>query len=316
MHDRKRTLIGIACGIGTGALWGLVFLAPALVGQFNPIWLTIARYLFYGLFSLVLIVPLWRRLLPLLGRREWFALFWLALTGNVLYYLLLSNGVQLGGIAMASLVMGFLPVIVTLVGSRHEGAVPLRRLMPSLLLCAAGTLCIGWQALDVPEGSTLGRQFSGFACAIGALISWTWYAVTNRRWLTRLNRVSVHEWNLLLGVVTCAQTLLLVPIALWFYSESHTGMEWAKLAGVAAGLALFASMIGNALWNRASRLLPLTLVGQMIVFETLFALLYGFLWEWRLPTLLEAVAFVLVVLSVISCLRAHAGQARRPLAHS
>jgi drug/metabolite transporter (DMT)-like permease len=63
-----------------------------------------------------------------------------------------------------------------------------------------------------------------------------------------------------------------------------------------------------------SKLLPLTLLGQMILFETLFALIYGFLWEQRLPTTLECVAFTLVVLSVVSCLAAHAqpGSAAEP----
>jgi hypothetical protein len=54
-----------------------------------------------------------------------------------------------------------------------------------------------------------------------------------------------------------------------------------------------------------SRLLPLTLAGQMILFETLFALLYGLAWEQRLPTVMEGAAFVLVALSVISCVAAH-----------
>ena len=54
-----------------------------------------------------------------------------------------------------------------------------------------------------------------------------------------------------------------------------------------------------------SRLLPLTMTGQMILFETLFALLYGFLWEHRFPTVLELTAFVLVVASVLSCIAAH-----------
>ena len=71
------------------------------------------------------------------------------------------------------------------------------------------------------------------------------------------------------------------------------------------GVAILASILGNALWNRMSRLLPLTLVGQMILFETLFALLYGFMWERRLPTMLEVAAFALVVASVLSCIAAH-----------
>jgi drug/metabolite transporter (DMT)-like permease len=66
-----------------------------------------------------------------------------------------------------------------------------------------------------------------------------------------------------------------------------------------------ASILGNGLWNRMSRLLPLTLVGQMILFETLFALLYGFLWERRLPTPIELVAVAALVTSVLLCVRVH-----------
>ncbi|MCX7557015.1 DMT family transporter [Xanthomonadaceae bacterium JHOS43] len=312
MSDRKRILTGMACGIGAGALWGLVFLAPALVHEVSPIWLTIGRYLFYGLFSACLIAPAWRRLVPLLGRREWIALAWLAFFGNVFYFLLLSSAVQMGGIAMASLVMGFLPVVVTIIGSRHRSAVPLRQLMPSIVLFIAGALCIGWQAIDVPEGVSVATQLGGLLCAIGALASWTVYALRNRHWLQRLEGVSSHEWNLLTGVMTCAQTLLLVPIALVFFAQSHGLDVWGRLIAVSAGVAVLASMIGNGLWNRMSRLLPLTLVGQMIVFETLFALIYGFIWESRGPTVLEAMAFALVVASVVSCLSAHARHGRRP----
>jgi hypothetical protein len=53
-------------------------------------------------------------------------------------------------------------------------------------------------------------------------------------------------------------------------------------------VALGASVIGNGLWNAASRLLPLSLSGQLIVFETLFALLYGFLHDARWPLPLES----------------------------
>ncbi|MGG2477747.1 EamA/RhaT family transporter, partial [Rhizobium sp. BR5] len=70
-------------------------------------------------------------------------------------------------------------------------------------------------------------------------------------------------------------------------------------------LGFTASILGNAFWNRMSRLLPLTMVGQMILFETLFALLYGFLWEGRGPILIEIVAISSVVLSVVLCMRAH-----------
>jgi drug/metabolite transporter (DMT)-like permease len=303
--DPRRTLIGIACGLGAGALWGLVFLAPELVRDFTPIQLTIGRYLSYGMISAVLIAPRWRRLAASLTRREWLALAWLALVGNTLYYLLLSSAVQIGGIAMTSLVIGFLPVAVTIIGSRDRGAVPLRKLSLSLLLCVAGAVCIGWQAVAVPASGSMTAQITGLACAIGALASWTTFAVGNSRWLARLDHVSVHDWNLLTGLVTGAQSLMLVPVALALTTTHPGGVAWLHFLGVSVGVALLASIVGNALWNRMSRMLPLTLVGQMILFETLFALIYGFLWEQRLPTLLETTAFGLVVLSVMSCIAAH-----------
>ena len=300
---RPVALTGIACGMGAGALWGLVFLAPALIRSFNPLELTIGRYLSYGLISVVLIAPRWKSLQPLIGRREWLALAWLALAGNTLYYLLLSSAVQSGGIAMTSLVIGFLPVAVTIVGSLERHAVPLSKLAPSLLLCVAGALCIGWEALVAPGSST--DRMVGLLCAIGALILWTGYAIGNSRWLARVPEVSAHEWNLLIGLMTGAQSLLLIPVALLMDRSGHTASAWAQFGGISIGLALLASIGGSALWNRMTRLLPLTLVGQMILFETMFALLYGFLWEQRLPTLLEAVAFAFVVLSVLACLAAH-----------
>lgn len=304
----NRTAVGVACGVGAGALWGLVFLAPELARGFNPLQLTVGRYLAYGLIAGLLLAPRWKAVTARIDRGDWLNLFWLALTGNTLYYILLSAAVQTGGIAMTSLVIGFLPVAVTIIGSRDQGAVPLRRLYLPLLLCVGGAVCIGWQALAAPAEASHMARFTGFACAVGALASWTFFAVRNARRLRDLEAVSAHDWSLLTGVVTGAQSLLL-PVALLIAAGAqHETGDWMRLAGVSVGVAVLASIVGNNLWNRMSRLLPLTLVGQMILFETLFALIYGFAWEQRLPTMMEALAFVLVVLSVATCLRAHRGR--------
>ncbi|BCP54621.1 multidrug DMT transporter permease [Kaistia sp. 32K] len=300
-----RIWVGVGCGIAAGALWGLVFLAPELVREFTPLQLATARYLAYGLFAIVLIAPRWRRVVRQLTPRDWWALVWLSLLGNIFYYVLLASAVQLGGIAMTSLIIGFLPVAVTLIGSRDHGATPLSRLAPSLLLGTAGILCIGWQSLHSIDAGLQPGGLIGLACAIAALASWTSFAIGNARWLVRVRHLSSHDWNLLTGVVTGGLALLLLPPAILIGAHSHDANEWLRFAAVAAGVALFASIIGNAFWNWMSRLMPLTLVGQMILFETLFALLYGFLWERRLPTTLEGVAIVLVVASVFACVTAH-----------
>jgi len=306
----NNTTLGVLCGMGAGALWGLVFLAPALVRDFTPLQLAIGRYGAYGLLSAALIAPRWRTLTGLLSRRDWLYLGWLSFAGNTLYYVLLSTAVQTAGIALTSLVIGFLPVVVTIVGSRDAGAVPLRALVPSLLLCLGGAACIGWQALGQPVPGASAHRLLGLACAIGALAVWSAYAVTNSRCLARLRQVSVHDWNLLTGLVTGAQAVALIPVTLLFEPIRHSATAWGHLAAVSFGVAIAASIAGNALWNRMSRLLPLTMVGQMILFETLFALLYGFLWEQRWPLPIELAAAAFVGSSVIVCIRAHRRDSR------
>lgn len=303
------TLVGIGCGIGAGALWGLVFLAPELLRGFGPLDLTVGRYVAYGVISAALLAPRWSTLSGKIAHREWIALAWLALAGHTLYYILLTSAIQAGGVAMTSLVVGLVPVAVTVIGSRGAGAVPLSRLTPSLLFCAAGAICIGWQAIASPLSDN--GSLAGLICAIGALIAWTSYAVANSRWLGRLVHVSAQDWTLLTGLATGVQALLLMPVALALDAAPDPGVAWTHLAAVSVGIAVLSSVVGNGLWNRMSRLLPLTLVGQMILFETLFALTYGFLWEARLPTVLEAAAFTLIVLSVVFCVAAHRAPAFR-----
>lgn len=297
--------MGVACGLVAGALWGLVFVTPQIASAFGPLQLAAGRYVAYGLFALPLVQPHWRRYMQALGRAEWIALGYLSILGNLLYYVLLAAAVQLGGVAMTSLVIGFLPVAVTIIGSRDKGAVPLSRLLPSLGLSAAGIVCIAWESLGKAGEGAIGTQVAGLLCAFGALASWTTFAVSNSRWLSRLEHVSAHDWSLLIGIMTGAQALILVPPALIFESTAQDGGQWMLFAGVCTAVALLSSIVGNGLWNRMSRLLPLTMVGQMILFETLFALLYGFLWDWRLPTEWEGLAILFVLASVLTCLAAH-----------
>jgi drug/metabolite transporter (DMT)-like permease len=210
---------------------------------------------------------------------------------------------------MTSLIIGLLPVTVTLAGRRDADAAPMLRLLPSLALGMAGLVCVSWQSLSTPQhGSAQGsshQAWLGLLSALGALVSWTLYAVGNSRALARLKGISAHDWSLLVGVVTGAQALLLAVPAFVLNPGVHAASSWLAFGGVVTTVAILCSVVGNALWNHASRLLPLTMTGQMIVFETLFALLYGFLWEGRWPTGLEWLAMGLLVGGVLSCASAH-----------
>ena len=301
--------LGIANGVAAGALWGVVFLAPAVLHSFNALQLSAGRYLVYGLIAVALLLPRWKRLAPRLGRAEWFGLLWLSLAGNLVYFLLLATAVQWAGGAAASLIVGLIPVVVTLVGVREQGAVPLKQLLPALGLCVLGVALVGWESLMSEHLATPWRQrVIGLLCAFAALFSWALYSIGNSRWLARRPDLSSHDWSLLTGVTTGGLALLLVPMAFIGHTGSHTTAQWGGFWAISAGVAVIASILGNAFWNRASRLLPLTLTGQMIVFETLFALAYGFVYDDRWPRPLEMAAIALLILGVGWSVRLHANK--------
>jgi drug/metabolite transporter (DMT)-like permease len=124
-----------------------------------------------------------------------------ALAGNIVYYMLLALGVKLAGVAATSLIIGVLPISVTLMGHKDHGSVPLRQLMLPLLLVAAGIACIN---IDVftHDAATACRcaKLLGVLCATGALACWTWYSVDNARYLKRNPHFSSGEWSALYGV--------------------------------------------------------------------------------------------------------------------
>ena len=142
------------------------------------------------------------------------------------------------------------PVLVALVGAREPGAVPLSRLAPALALCVAGVLLMGLEAMGSSHvQSTPSQRLIGLFCGVGALVSWTAYSVGNTRWLARVPQVSGHDWSLLTGVATGALALLLAPVAFLGDSKVHTGGQWAGFWAMAAAVAVFASILGNACWN-------------------------------------------------------------------
>jgi drug/metabolite transporter (DMT)-like permease len=249
---------GVAYGVMAGALWGMVFLVPRLLPDFSPFLLSSGRYMMYGLVSLVAALPMARRLAAKLTREDFATLVKLALVGNIAYYILLSAAVLLVGVAPASLIVGVLPVTVTLVGRHDHGAVPLARLAWPLAMVVAGIVCIN---VDVFTGdpahpvSHLDRAF-GVLCALGALASWTWFAVGNARYLQRNAHFDGNEWSVLWGVVTgLLGALLWCATAAAGAGVVHAPAateRWQLFWTLNLALAIGASWLGNGLWNAAA----------------------------------------------------------------
>ena len=85
--------------------------------------------------------------------------------------------------------------------------------------------------------------------------------------------------------------------------RSQEGLMHAVLLAVATGIG--SAWLATILWNIASQRLSASLCGQLIVSETIFALVYAFIWKGQLPGLLQGMACVLFVAGILASIRAH-----------
>ncbi|SDQ88299.1 MULTISPECIES: DMT family transporter [unclassified Pseudomonas] len=298
---------GVAYAGVAGAMWGLVLMVPQLLSEFSPVLLSCARFVLFGLVTLVLAIPM-RKALGRLTLGDLWMIGRLALIGNLLYFICLVAAIQRLGVAPASLIVGVLPLTITLYGRHDSGGVALRQLLLPLGLILAGMLCINLQTFALEPGA-VADKLAGVLYALGALACWTWYAVHNSRYLKQCGHFDSHQWSVLNGVMTGVLSLVLVALlALWQPAQLQVEAapeRWTLFWLYSLGCAVFGSWLAALLWNAASKRMPVTLSGQLIVFETLFALLYAFIWRQSGPSLLEGLAIVLVIGGVCWSMRQH-----------
>lgn len=298
---------GVAYAGVAGAMWGLVLMVPQLLPEFSPVLLSCARFVLFGLVTLVLAIPM-RKALGRLTLGDLWMIGRLALIGNLLYFICLVAAIQRLGVAPASLIVGVLPLTITLYGRHDSGGVALRQLLLPLGLILAGMLCINLQTFALEPGA-VADKLAGVLYALGALACWTWYAVHNSRYLKQCGHFDSHQWSVLNGVMTGVLSLVLVALlALWQPAQLQVEAapeRWTLFWLYSLGCAVFGSWLAALLWNAASKRMPVTLNGQLIVFETLFALLYAFIWRQSGPSLLEGLAIVLVIGGVCWSMRQH-----------
>lgn len=282
-------LAGLLAALGAGLVWGLVFVVPLMLAEYPGVVLAFGRYVAFGVLAVGL-AAFDRAALARLTRDDWIEAAKLALVGNLVYYSALASAIQL---------------------DRRRGAadaLPWRRLAAPLAVIVAGLVVVQFG----PSGATAERarpdgprHAFGLLLALCAVACWTWYPIRNSRWLRARGEGLSRAWATAQGLTTLPLALAAaLAYAAWETAAGGT-FDWPfgprplAYVGLMASVGLAASWLGTLLWNRASRALPPALVGQLIVFETLAALLYAFLWYRRWPTLPEAFGIALLVAGVL-----------------
>jgi len=309
-------LIGTAFALAAGCMWGLVFIVPLLLPEYPPALLSAGRYLAFGLIALPL-AWLDRARLRRLSRTDWIEALKLALVGNLFYYLFLAAAIQRAGAPLPTMIIGTLPVVIAIVSNRRDarrdGRLAWRRLAPSLVLIGVGIGLVNHVELDqlpTPAAGDTTRYLIGAVLAIGAVVCWTWYPIRNADWLRAHADRSPRTWATAQGVATLPLALLVYGAFAAFTVLAASelplplGPQPSRFVALMLAVGLLASWLGTLCWNEASQRLPTRLAGQLIVFETLAALVYAFLLRGAPPPLATVTGILLLVAGVLWALRA------------
>lgn len=306
-------LLGVLFALAAGLMWGLIFVGPVLVPDYPAALQATGRYLAFGMIALPLAWFDRRRLRQLLPK-DWLEALKLSAIGNLLYYLCLASAIQRTGAPVSTMIIGTLPVVISvsanLLYGQHDGRLSWRELTPALVLIATGLLLVNIAELmgnAVPVDAW--RYLSGLLLAVLAVACWTWFPLRNARWLRANPHQRPMTWATAQGVVTlplalvgyllvCGQLALTQPqFALPFGPRAEVFIPLMITIGV------LCSWVGALCWNEASQRLPTVLVGPLIVFEILAGLAYTFMLRHSWPPLLTLCGIACLMIGVISAMR-------------
>ncbi len=304
-------LIGFLFGLSAGFIWGLVYLGPLVLRDYDPVFIALCRFLVFGLFS-ALCVALRYPKFQVLSRRDWWDAIALGVVGNLVFYWTLTEAVVRVGSAVAGAFTALIPVTATICANlTKRERLPWGRLVFPLSIILAGLIMLNvdeFKRLLAVNFIAQGADFYiGIVFALASVVLWTWYPLANAKWLRANPRFSAMDWIFAQGITLLPTTLLLLPLFPNTYEMlpkvDGIFVMWMVILGV------ICSWLASVLWSLMSRRLPSLLVGQMIIFETISAVIYGCLWSHQMLNSLSIIGLVILLagisLSVKICHNAH-----------
>ena len=306
----KSPAIGVLFALCAGVLWGLVFLVPLLLPQQSPALLSLGRYLAFGLVCLPLALFQWRSLQALTAR-DWRKAFALSVVGNFVYYGFLASAIQTLGNPLPSLMIGTLPVVIMVCANlgwaqaQSAPRVQWRRLLLPCALLLAGLSCVNAQELALLGAVSAQQYWLGLGCAFLAVAAWTWYPLVNDKHLKAHPQIAASTWATAQGLATLLPAAALFTVFAMQAQGSNAAI--AAIPGqfpplywtLMLTLGVACSWLGTLCWNAACQRLPAAVSGQLIVFETLAALVLGYLYRGQGPSAVSLLGIGLLLGGVV-----------------
>lgn len=303
MNRNHSSFLGVIFGMVAGAAWGLAFLIPNMLSAFSSLEITLGRYLMYGLYSLLLFI-VFRKHTGHIPLRIWSRALLYAFTGNVGYFFFLVLGIQFAGATITTLIIGTLPIVISFVGNLYNRDFPFKILLVPACSILAGVFLL--YSSEQSAGSNIidsnNNLLFGFLCCFIALTLWTWYGISNANFLKKESQISANLFSTLVGIQTLTLVIFVLLISRLTNQQVLTNLLAKEnliqyVIGIIV-LGVIASWIATWAWNQTSIRLTVSMAGMMIVFETLFGLLYSFIYNGMLPSILEWISILFILVGV------------------
>jgi drug/metabolite transporter (DMT)-like permease len=297
-------LKGILYALAACFIWGLIFVVPGFMTGFSPIEIAVGRYSVYGVISCAIFLKTRLHGSGKFSKNIWIRSLLYSLVTNITYYICLVFALRYSTPAICALILGLSPITIAFYGNWQQKEVSFRSLILPSCLIALGLAIINLPHLQKSEAPI--TFIWGLFYALAALASWSWFVVANSRFLKNNPHVNPSDWNTMLGVSTFFWALLLCVVSvLVFQDQFHLTAYTAwnrELKHFLLGcfiLGTFCSWLGTFLWNKATLYLPVSLAGQLTIFETIFGVIFFYTLEKAIPPLVECLGMGLFLFAVI-----------------
>lgn len=298
---------GISLALSACFIWGLIFIVPQFMSNFNSIEVVIGRYFFYGALSVLLLLKARLKGLCSYPLSVWIKAFFLSFLAG--YYLWILLGIRYTSPEICALILGISPITIAFYGNWKEKEGNFNQLVLPSFLILVGLIMINAPHIMLTDSSF--DYIIGLSCSIISLLSWSAYVVLNSRYLKSNPSINSNDWATILGFATLLWTIvgcLICCACMWGELDLQRYFVWnqdtLKFYGGCAILGLLCSWVGGALWNKASVYLPVSLAGQLMIFETIFGILFVYILKQEFPTPLESGGILLLLGSVAYGIRA------------
>lgn len=295
---------GVIFALEACFVWAFIYVVPQFIPGFSSIEIALGRYFVYGMISLLIYARARIKGECRFTRAIWIKSLYFALICTIGYYTFLVLALRYSTPDVCALVLGISPITIMIYGNLRQKELPFKKLLTPAFLILGGLTILNLP--HIAAATTLSSYVFGLICSGFALAAWTWYVEANSRFLKEHPEVPSSDWSTLIGIGTLFWVIIFALVILFFFDEQlHLDKylvfdeDLMKFIVGSLVLGIFCSWVAEYLWNRASLYLPISLAGQMTIFETAFALLLVYIIDWRLPLLTEVLGMGVQLLGIL-----------------